>query len=157
MPQVLFNGVTNDPRGLPRFQQSATNSLAFQIHLGLDMSVINPNVAGASFENIKATAYYPTAPDQPVGGGELDDLNINSAATTNFTFPFTVNYDPAHDSNQKMILDIMTKCGLNGDPSQKQDLTIDYDITPTVRVVGFPISITLRKSANFPCPIEVSL
>lgn len=55
MPEVLFNGVVNDPRGLPRFQQASTNSLAFQIHLGLNMSVINPNVAGASFENIKAT------------------------------------------------------------------------------------------------------
>lgn len=51
----------------------------------------------------------------------------------------------------------MTKCGLNGDASQKQDLTIDYDITPTLSVIGFPISITLRKSASFPCPIEVRI
>lgn len=57
MPTVTFNGPTDDPTGLPRFQRlSGNESLgAFNINLGLNFTVINPNVEGLTFEKIKAT------------------------------------------------------------------------------------------------------
>lgn len=45
----------------------------------------------------------------------------------------------------------MTKCGLTG--GQKQQLTIDYDVVPTIKIIGIPISFTISNSANFDCPL----
>lgn len=89
-----------------------------------------------------------------MGGGNLSGLHIGSYTTTNFTFPFHLDYDPSQDNGQSMLLDISKKCGLTGGP--RQDLTVNYILTPTIRIVGFPMSIDLKNSATFPCPIEVS-
>ncbi|KAG0178105.1 hypothetical protein DFQ29_003950 [Apophysomyces sp. BC1021] len=113
-PQVSFNGVTNDPNGLPRFQKSDSNSLAFNINMGFQFSVENPNIEQLTFETIKAMAYYPTAPHQQIGGGELRDLHIDAYGTTNFTFPFHIQYDPAKDPQHAILMDIISKCGPSG-------------------------------------------
>lgn len=54
VPQIDFNGVTDDPSGLPRFQQSKDSLLNFDINIGLKIGVVNPNIESASFEVIKA-------------------------------------------------------------------------------------------------------
>ncbi|KAI8377549.1 uncharacterized protein BYT42DRAFT_570676 [Radiomyces spectabilis] len=151
VPTIEFNGATDDPTGLPRFQKDQ-DSLAFTFNLGLKIGVVNPNLESAYFESIKAVAFYPTSPRQAVGGGEIKDLNIRAYATTNFTFPVQVKYDPAHDGDQAMLLDISSKCGLLG--GEKRDLSIIYDLTPRIRVFGFAFAITIRQNANFPCPIS---
>ncbi|KAI9248025.1 hypothetical protein BDA99DRAFT_525574 [Phascolomyces articulosus] len=46
----------------------------------------------------------------------------------------------------------MTKCGLTGGTSQQ--LKIDYQVTPTIRVAGIPISPKISNSANFDCPVS---
>lgn len=52
-----------------------------------------------------------------------------------------------------MLLDIVSKCGLTGYPVE--DITVYYDLTPTVKIFGYPISVTIPRQLNFPCPIEV--
>lgn len=56
LPQVDFNGVTDEPNGLPRFQKTNNSSTSFQIHVGLKFGVVNPNLESVTFENVKATA-----------------------------------------------------------------------------------------------------
>lgn len=82
------------------------------------------------------------------------NVNIKSYGITNFTFPFSINYDPAKDEGYAMLMDISQKCGLLG--GAKQDLTIDYDLIPTVRIAGIGISPVIRQSSSFACPISVS-
>ncbi|KAI8388152.1 uncharacterized protein BYT42DRAFT_224161 [Radiomyces spectabilis] len=150
-PQVEFNGITDHPSGLPRLQKNAS-SMAFTMNLGLKIGVKNPNVESITFENIKAVAFYPTNPEQSVGGGEMQNLLIERNSITNFTFPFQLYYDPQQDPNYAMLNDISSKCGWQG--ATKSDLTVLYDLIPTVRIAGIPISLTLRHSAHFQCPLK---
>jgi hypothetical protein len=54
-----------------------------------------------------------------------------------------------------MLSDIVTKCGLTG--GSKEDLYINYDLIPTVRIAGIAISPVIHQSSHFPCPIGVSI
>lgn len=53
-----------------------------------------------------------------------------------------------------MLLDLSQKCGLTGAP--KKDIAINYSLTPTISILGFPFSFTINNAARFPCPIDVS-
>lgn len=55
-----------------------------------------------------------------------------------------------------MLTDIASKCGLLGS-SDKEDLYIQYDLIPTIKIAGIVISPTIRQSSHFPCPISVSV
>jgi hypothetical protein len=54
-----------------------------------------------------------------------------------------------------MLSDIASKCGLLGH-STKEDLYVQYDLIPTIRVAGIAIAPTIHESSHFPCPISVS-
>lgn len=83
-------------------------------------------------------------------------MNIRSYGISNFTFPFSIKYDPIKDEGFAMLTDIASKCGLLGG-SEKEDLYIEYDLIPTIRIAGIAISPTIRQSSHFPCPISVSV
>jgi hypothetical protein len=89
-----------------------------------------------------------------VGGGFLANQFVSSNAITNFTFPFSIQYDPTTDTNNAMLTDIATKCGLLG--GTKQPLTINYKINLAVKVLFITVHPTVSSSANFDCPITVS-
>ncbi|KAI7852464.1 hypothetical protein BDC45DRAFT_545943 [Circinella umbellata] len=148
VPSVDFYGLTDHPSGLPKYNK--TNETTFDINVGLRIGVVNPNMAGVSFEKIEATAYYPTAPTRSIGGGELNNLVINSHGTTNFTFPFHVEFDASKDEEQNMLLDISQRCGLTG--GEQKDLVVNYMLTPTIRIIGFPISAVIKDTVQVPCP-----
>ncbi|CAO3595977.1 unnamed protein product [Absidia cylindrospora] len=156
IPTVDYNGLADDPNGAPRFKvDDALAATAFEINLGFKFGIINPNIESAHFESLKATAYYPTAPKQPVGGGQVNNLSINPYSITNFTFPFQVQYNPNNET-AGMLQDIVDRCGLSGFPAR--DITVLYDLTPTVKLFGFfPLSLTIRRQANIPCPIDSGL
>ncbi|CEP07553.1 hypothetical protein [Parasitella parasitica] len=151
IPQVEFNGPTKHPDGYAPFEKS--NTLAFSVNFGLKIGVINDNIESIAFESIRAVAYYPTTPKISVGGGEIYNVNIRSYGLSNFTFPFSIHYDPINDEGYTMLLDIASKCGLLGG-SDKEDLYIEYDLIPTIRIAGIAISPILRQSSHFPCPIS---
>ncbi|CAO3628311.1 unnamed protein product [Cunninghamella blakesleeana] len=152
VPSVDFNGLVDDPQGRQKFQMDESlGTLAFKINMGFNIGIVNPNIEKVYFESIKAIAYYPTDKKNAIGGGIIKDLNIDSHSITNFTFPFQIRYNPNEDSNG-MLLDIVNKCGLTGYPIE--DITVNYDLTPTVKVFGYPLSVTIPRQLNFPCPIE---
>ncbi|KAI8643327.1 hypothetical protein BD408DRAFT_318801, partial [Parasitella parasitica] len=128
----------------------------FSVNFGLKIGVVNDNIESITFESIRAIAYYPTAPKVSVGGGEIYNVNIRSYGISNFTFPFSIHYDPIKDEGYAMLTDIASKCGLLGG-SDKEDLYIEYDIVPTIRIAGIAISPTIHQSSYFPCPISVSI
>ncbi|KAG2201824.1 hypothetical protein INT47_004381 [Mucor saturninus] len=152
IPTVDFNGPTRHPDDLAPFSKS-NDTLAFSVNFGLKIAIINDNLESITFESVRTVAYYPTAPNTPVGGGEIYNLNIKSYGISNFTFPFSIKYDPMRDEGYAMLIDIATKCGLLGD-TNKEDLLIQYDIIPTVRIAGIAISPVIHQSSHFPCPIS---
>ncbi|CAM0137861.1 hypothetical protein VKS41_001079 [Umbelopsis sp. WA50703] len=143
MPQVSFNGISN--------QTFTTSGSSFNMSADILIGIDNPNIEAPTFETIKATAYYPNIA-QPVGGGQLSNVHINAKGVTNITFPFTIVYDPTQGSDQTMLYDIATKCGLLG--QAKQDITVNYDLALTLKVGVIPITITLPEKASFPCPVD---
>ena len=70
---------------------------------------------------------------------------------TNISFPFNIEVNPSDSSSQAIVTDLMTKCGLTG--GQSQQLKIDYEVTPTIRIAGIPISPKISNNANFDCPV----
>ena len=53
-----------------------------------------------------------------------------------------------------MLKDILNKCG--SEKGSVQDLQINYDVIPVLRIAGIAISPTIHQSTHFPCPISVS-
>jgi len=149
LPTFNFNGITNSPLGLQEF---AVNGTSWDINVGLLIGIDNPNIESATLSDMNATAFYPTNPTLPVGGGYLASQGVSSNAVTNFTFPFSIVYDPAVDTNQAILTDIATKCGLLGGP--KQQLTINYKIQLAVKVLFITVYPTVSSSASFDCPIQ---
>ena len=58
----------------------------------------------------------------PVGGGVQRNIDIKSNTQTNFTFPFSLDYNITDPSGTAVLQDVVTKCNGN------QDLTVKYDL-----------------------------
>ncbi|KAF7729719.1 hypothetical protein EC973_003797 [Apophysomyces ossiformis] len=144
-PDVKFTGLQGEPT--VNLQQDN-----LQMNFTLGISVNNPNVESITFSTIVAKAYYPGHRDLLLGGGEKDNVKIESNAITNITFPFGLSVNIKDQAYQSVVNDILTKCGVFG--GQKQSITVDYDVTPTVRIIGIPISPTISNQASFPCPLQ---
>ncbi|KAI7849544.1 hypothetical protein BDC45DRAFT_520212 [Circinella umbellata] len=145
MPDVQFNGLGGEP-------EASLSGSTVMMNFTLDISVDNSNGITFTFEKILAEAFYPNHRDASIGGGELENVQINKNAVTNISFPFNIKVDPSDSGNQAIVTDLMAKCGLTG--GQSQQLTIDYDVTPTIRIAGIPISPKISNSANFDCPVS---
>ncbi|RUS13387.1 hypothetical protein BC937DRAFT_95408, partial [Endogone sp. FLAS-F59071] len=148
-PTVNFLGTSQSP-------QFSVNGTSWTISTQLNIEVINPNIEHITFSDVKAVAYYPTASGKShssVGGGDLHNVHINSQATTNISFPFQINYNPEEDTDQAILSDIVTKCGLLG--GTKTPLTVDYDLTLTIKLFFITFAPTISEKATFDCPIQV--
>ncbi|CAG8561349.1 22362_t:CDS:10 [Gigaspora margarita] len=148
VPSVDFLGVAPPPNGAQPYVKKASG---FDFNFGLRIQVNNPNVIGATFSMIKAVAYYP-GHQNPIGGGNLTNVNIPSKQNTTINFPFSINYDASIDPGFSILLDIATKCGLTGGPKSK--LEIDYTLTLSFNVLFIPLSPSFQKTANIDCPIQ---
>ncbi|RUS12830.1 hypothetical protein BC937DRAFT_86898, partial [Endogone sp. FLAS-F59071] len=152
-PTVNYLGTSQSSDGIPQF---TVNGTSWSIFTQLNIQVINPNIESITFSNVKAVAYYPTTagenPRPSIGGGQLASLKIDAKATTNITFPFQITYNPQQDTDQAVLTDIATKCGLLG--GQKTPLTVDYDLTLSLKILFITISPTISETATFDCPIQ---
>ncbi|CAG8559249.1 14129_t:CDS:10, partial [Racocetra persica] len=148
VPSVDFLGVADSPTGAQPYVKKTSG---FDFNFGLRIQVNNPNIIGAKFSMIKAVAYYP-GHQNPIGGGNLTNVNIPSKSNTTITFPFSINYDASIDPGFSILLDIATKCGLTG--GSKSKLSIDYTLTLSFNVLFIPVSPSFQKTANIDCPIQ---
>ncbi|KAL1916780.1 uncharacterized protein VTP21DRAFT_5484 [Calcarisporiella thermophila] len=154
-PNINFKGTGPSPDGRPTYLAQGRN---FSINMGLDVSVENPNIFGASFSMIKAEAFYPVpnasagSRGVPVGGGNLTDVYFGPKSTTELNFPFSIQYTSDMPNAQAVLADIASKCGFTGGPKQK--LTVNYNLILYLRILFFTISPTLQESASFNCPLQ---
>jgi len=124
-----------------------------KINLGVNISVTNPNYFSVDFKKIQAEIIYPIN-NMPIGGGYASDIVFKSTSQTNFTFPFSLVYNSTVDSGGQVIVDLATKCGVNG--GTKTNINVNYKITLGIRILLFTISPVISNQFNFPCPLKAS-
>ncbi|KAG1145001.1 hypothetical protein G6F37_006979 [Rhizopus arrhizus] len=153
MPTVNMAGVSTSPVG--GGSQITISGGTFNINFGLIISVNNPNMLSIDLTELSATAYYPNQNGKghtKIGGGYLAEHFVPTYSNDNFTFPFAIKYNPALDTDQSVLNDLASKCGLTGE--EKQDITVDYTIHLAAKVLFIKIRPTISSSATFPCPIS---
>jgi len=124
-----------------------------KINLGVNISVSNPNYFSVDFKKIEADIFYPIQ-DTPIGGGEASNIEFKTNSQTNFTFPFSLNYNSTADPKGAIILDLATKCGVNG--GAKTNINVNYKITLGIRILLITVSPVISNQFNFPCPLQAS-
>ncbi|ORY98543.1 hypothetical protein BCR43DRAFT_562021 [Syncephalastrum racemosum] len=149
MPTIDFGGVTNAPNNQSQLTVSGNT---FDINFGLLIHVQNPNVVGFDLSSINATAYYPEAGSEPVGGGFMDHQYVPRYSNFNFTYPFAIKYNAAQDTDRTLLHLLVQKCGLTG--GQPQQLTINYVINLAVKVLFVTVHPTITDSTSFVCPVQ---
>jgi len=132
--------------------QNDTQSFTFQngelaFNLGVNITVDNPNYFGVDLNKVELELIYPIN-NYPVGGGVQQNIDIRSNTQTNFTFPFSLNYNTSDTSGTAVLQDIVTKC------SAKQDLTVKYNLKLSLRVIIVSISPTISNSFTIACPVD---
>ncbi|KAF7305044.1 LEA-2 domain-containing protein [Mycena kentingensis (nom. inval.)] len=134
--------------------QTTTNGIT--LHMGVNISVQNPNYFAVKFKKITANIFYPTdgVNDTEVGGGTATNIMLDANKETNFTFPFTIDYSTTKDPSSKILLDLATKCGVLG--GSKQQLTVHYKIKLELQFLIIPLSPTISNDFKFTCPLEAS-
>ncbi|KAF9993838.1 hypothetical protein BGZ79_001445, partial [Entomortierella chlamydospora] len=95
-------------------------------------------------------AYYPDyAPS--IGGGSLNNVDFPKKSNQTINFPISASYSLSQDTGLTVVKDVLTRCGATG--SAATDLTIDYDLKLTVKIIGINISPTIKNQhASFACP-----
>ncbi|KXN92233.1 hypothetical protein AN958_08686 [Leucoagaricus sp. SymC.cos] len=124
------------------------DGLSLSIHLALNITVDNPNYFSVNFKQVKAELFYPIN-NTPIGGGTSTNVVFPANTRTDWTFPFDVQYKTSADPGTRVLSDLVNKCGVN-----KQNLNINYKITPSLRILFVTISPTISNSFSFPCPID---
>lgn len=79
----------------------------------------NPNFFGASFSKISAKAYYPLSKLAPSGGGEMDNVPIQSHPKTTIHIPFQIHYTTTFDPKHAILADIAHRSGFPGAKKNK--------------------------------------
>lgn len=88
-----------------------------------------------------------------IGGGNVTDTHISSNAVTNITFPFSVNINSTDPKEQGVLMDLVTRCGLDG--STPRNIDINYYVYPTVKIAGIPITPKIGKTMSLACPVSI--
>jgi len=149
-PNVIVGGGNNSTSPVTVQSVNVVNQ-GIQVGLGLPVEVVNPNYFSAKLTHVKAKIYYPIN-NTLIGNGTLNNVNLPSHSTTNFTFPFLFDYTTSIDPSFSIITDIAEKC--LGNP--QSDLTIKYVLTVGVKVFFVSVSPTITNSVSFSCPITAS-
>lgn len=118
-------------------------------NLGVNITVDNPNFFSVGLNKVELDLTYPID-NYPVGGGVKRNIDIRSNTQTNFTFPFSLDYNITDTSGTAVLQDIVTKCNAN------QDLTVKYDLKLSLRIILVSISPTISNSFTIGCPVDAS-
>ncbi|GAA5835254.1 hypothetical protein JCM9279_004486 [Rhodotorula babjevae] len=149
-PDVGFDGIEGPETG----SEVTVASDGFDLNVRLKINVVNPNFFGADFSKIDASAYYPTKPNDKVGGGEMTDVSIKKYSNNTLHFPFAINYTTSYDSDLSVLTDIATRCGFLG--SNKRQLTVNYKVKVHVKIIAISIAPSFSSSTSFDCPLSES-
>ncbi|KAG0309337.1 hypothetical protein BGZ98_003452 [Dissophora globulifera] len=149
LPKIDYLGMQSEPQFL--FNQGNTT---MSVNLVANIQVVNPNPLGFHFESIVATAYYPNY-SPSIGGGNLTDVDFPSKSNKTIAFPISASYVGSQDSGFTVIKDVLSRCGFTG--AAVTGLTINYDLKLTIKIIGIPISPTVKNQhVNFACPSNIA-
>jgi len=148
-PDIIIGGDNSTSAVIAQGVSLLSNG--FQVNLGLPIEVVNPNYFGVRLVSANAQIFYPIK-DTRVGNGSIYNVDLVSRSTTNFTFPFAIDYTTTIDPSSAIIIDIASKC--LGSP--QRDLTVNYKIDVAVRVFFITISPSISNPISFTCPLSSS-
>jgi hypothetical protein len=124
------------------------------INLAVPVSVNNPNYFSVKFDSIDASIFYPIN-NTNIGGGSVKNLEITTGQQTNFTLPFTINYNLSEDPNFEILSNLAGHCGfLPGQPTSQ--ITVSYKIKLNFKILFIPIKPTISNDISFDCPLKLS-
>jgi LEA14-like dessication related protein len=137
---------------------NSTNAIQLQndgvaINLAVPISVNNPNYFSVKFNSIDASIYYPIN-NTDIGSGSIKNLDIKTDQETNFTLPFTLNYDLSKDPNFEILTDLVGHCGFTGQPASQ--IKVSYKIKLDIKIAFISIKPTISNDFNFDCPLTLS-
>jgi LEA14-like dessication related protein len=124
-------------------------SSGFNVNLGANISVQNPNFFSVGLKTLKLQLFYPIN-NTAIGSGQENNIDIRANEQTNFTFPFTLQYTLADDPSHAVLTSLASKCLDN------EDLTVNYKITLGLRIIVATISPVISNSFTFACPLTES-
>ncbi|KAF8921173.1 hypothetical protein CPB85DRAFT_1269688 [Mucidula mucida] len=122
------------------------------INFDLNVSVSNPNYFGVDLKKVKTELFYPIN-NTDIGGGLSKNIEFPSNSNKTVTFPFSIDYTSSIDPDNAILLDLAQKCGILGTAS---DVTIDYKITLSIRILIITVSPSISNSFSFTCPLDAS-
>jgi hypothetical protein len=123
------------------------------ISLGVDIAVDNPNFFSVTLRNIEAEINYPIN-NTNIGRGQQSNIVFPSNTRTTFTFPFLIAYRMDHDPDNRVLLDLATKCGAIG--GVRTDISVKYKITLRLQISLFTISPEIANTFTFACPVSTA-
>jgi hypothetical protein len=98
--------------------------------------------------------FYPIN-NTDIGGGSKKDVVFHANSKgKEWDFPFAIEYKMSSDPNKKILIDLLTKCGILG--GNKSKISVDYKITLGLRILFITISPVVSNSFGFDCPITSS-
>ncbi|KAI7866724.1 hypothetical protein BDF14DRAFT_1809222 [Spinellus fusiger] len=152
IPTIDYYGSTLHPDHLPPFERNKGSS-GFVFNMGLEVGITNQNRQDIQLEQVEIVAYYPSMPDQPVGGGLLYNVHLPGNAVTNITFPFRTVYRAEEDRNHTMLNEIVDLCIIKAN-TDASALTFHYTVFPVVKVLSIYYKPVYHGTANVTCPIQ---
>ncbi|KAG0152085.1 hypothetical protein CROQUDRAFT_56044 [Cronartium quercuum f. sp. fusiforme G11] len=149
-PNATFNGIEAPTVG----NQVDLQTGGFLLNFNLNIGVTNPNFFGASFSKISAKAFYPLNKTAPLGGGDMENVEIKPHSNTTIRFPFQINYTTTFDPKHAILADIAYKCGFLGATKNKSSLFLM--LLSILLILAIAIAPTFSSSQTFTCPLKQS-
>ncbi|KAI8887652.1 hypothetical protein K501DRAFT_164516, partial [Backusella circina FSU 941] len=107
------------------------------LNIDLSYSVYNENYFPLYFERIKAVVYHPST-NKTLGTGEMHNLVLGAHSVTDLMFPFHSEINPSIAEDSKAVEQLFSNCGVN---SKNKEVTLLFDIMPTVKLFHYPITL----------------
>ncbi|UZJ54262.1 hypothetical protein CBS101457_003582 [Exobasidium rhododendri] len=138
----------------PSASSVGVSGSALTLNGSVDFVVSNPNAISATLSELTANIYDTVDTSQVIGTGSVSDQKIASQANTTITFPYQIRYDSSKDTNQTILKDLNSKCGLTG--GTVQDLDLSLKVSAKLKILSVPIPISFSEDISFACPLTAA-
>ncbi|KAF9053815.1 hypothetical protein BDZ89DRAFT_1107427 [Hymenopellis radicata] len=151
-PPAVIIGTISQPTTGSQFQLTDNG---VTINFNLNVSVSNPNYFGVDLKKVQTQLFYPIN-NTDIGGGLTNNVNFPSNSNKTVTFPFSIDYTSSLDPNNAILLDLLQKCGVLGQPVMLRLTTRSLIIQLSIRILIITVSPSISNSFTFTCPLDAS-
>ncbi|XP_006457960.1 hypothetical protein AGABI2DRAFT_190346 [Agaricus bisporus var. bisporus H97] len=148
-PALTIGNIEPVPQGGSLFTTSTDpeGGISLKIHVQLNITIDNPNTFSVDLKKVDAKLTYPIN-DVPIGGGNATNIKFPAHTRTEWLFPFDILYRSSKDPGGAVLSDLLRKC------TAKENLNINYEITPDVGILFVSASPTISNTLSLPCPVD---